>query len=177
MKKETKPPLLGQKKAMLLAGTGIMILVISFLASNPIILGAETNSEPSDISIKPLQEEMVTLQSNSLASVSTPPVFDPNKIQEIRVIMTGYSSTPCQTDDTPFITASGERVADGIVANNYFPFGTKIRMPELFGDKVFVVKDRMHWTKDNYHFDIWFPEYDQAVEFGVKKTQIEIINE
>src|SRR3989344_1044153 len=57
----------------------------------------------------------------------------------IDMVITAYSSTPDQTDDTPFITASGKQVADGIVANNLLPFGTKIRMPDLYGDKVFVV--------------------------------------
>lgn len=177
MKEETKPPLLGQKKAILITGIGILLTAISILALNPINSEAEADSDHSGVTIKPLQEEMVTLQSNTLVSVSTTPVFDLDKIRTVRVVVTGYSSTPCQTDDTPFITASGSRVADGIVANNYFPFGTKIRIPEIFEDKVFIVKDRMHWTKDNYHFDVWFPEYEEALHFGVKNTQIEILQD
>jgi len=93
----------------------------------------------------------------------------------IKVIITAYSSTPDQTDDTPFITASGKHVADGIVANNMLPFGTEIRIPELYGDKVFVVEDRMHRRKSNYHVDIWFPERHLAVNFGVKTAEIEVL--
>lgn len=96
-------------------------------------------------------------------------------VKTIKMIITAYSSTPEQTDDTPFITASGKRVADGIIANNMLPFGTKVRIPGLYGDKVFIVEDRMHKRKGLYHADIWFPEYQQAKEFGAKLTHIEVL--
>jgi len=95
--------------------------------------------------------------------------------KKIKVVITAYSSTPDQTDDTPFTTASGKQVADGIVANNMLPFGTKIRIPDLYGDKIFVVEDRMHSRKSDYQFDIWFPERHLAVNFGVKTAEIEIL--
>lgn len=94
--------------------------------------------------------------------------------QRITVIVTGYSSTPWQTDSTPFITAAGTKVKEGIVATNFLPFGTKIRIPEIYGDKIFVVEDRMH-PRNNYFVDIWFPSYWQAKNFGVRKTVIEIL--
>ena len=95
--------------------------------------------------------------------------------KKIKMVVTAYSSTPGQTDSTPFITASGENVADGIVANNMLPFGTKIRIPEVYGNKVFVVEDRMHQRKGKYHLDIWFPKYSQAKNFGAKITYIEVL--
>jgi 3D (Asp-Asp-Asp) domain-containing protein len=174
MKKNLKPPLLGQKTTILLTGIGIIVILSFLLVLKPIVLSAESNSEVSGT--ETLKEKMIILQENTLASISTPPIFDPSKIQKVRVILTGYSSTPEETDDTPFITASGSRVKDGIVANNYFSFGTEVRIPQVFGDKVFIVKDRMHWTKSNYHFDIWFPEKEKALEFGVKETYIEILD-
>jgi 3D (Asp-Asp-Asp) domain-containing protein len=93
----------------------------------------------------------------------------------IKVIITAYSSTPEQTDDTPFITASGKTVADGIVANNMLPFGTQIRIPSIFGNKIFVVQDRMNKRKSDYHIDIWFPTYMEAKNFGVKTAEIEVL--
>ena len=96
-------------------------------------------------------------------------------VQKLKVVVTAYSSTPEETDDTPFITASGEEVADGIVANNLLPFGTKIRIPELYGDKVFTVLDRMNRRKSDYHFDIWFPSKGEAITFGVKTAEIEVL--
>lgn len=93
----------------------------------------------------------------------------------IKMVITAYSSTPEETDDTPFITASGKHVADGIIANNMLPFGTKVRMPNLYGNKVFVVEDRMHQRKGSYHVDIWFPDQKEAKEFGVTLTNIEVL--
>ena len=96
-------------------------------------------------------------------------------VKTIKVVITAYSSTPEETDDTPFITASGKHVADGIVANNLLPLGTKIRIPELYGDKVFVVEDRMNARKSDYHVDIWFPSKPLAINFGVKSAEIEVL--
>ena len=96
-------------------------------------------------------------------------------IKKFKVTVTAYASVPEQTDDTPFITASGKRVGDGIIANNMLPFGTKIRIPKLYGNKVFTVEDRMASYKGNYHVDIWMPEKTLAVNFGVKTAEIEIL--
>ena len=96
-------------------------------------------------------------------------------VKTIKVLVTAYSSTPDQTDDTPFITASGKYVKDGIIANNMLPFGTKVRIPKLYGDKVFIVEDRMNKSKGNYQFDIWMSNRPLAVNFGVKTTEIEIL--
>lgn len=97
-------------------------------------------------------------------------------VKTIKMIVTAYSSTPDQTWGDPFITASGKRVEDGIVANNMLPFGTKIRIPEIYGDKVFTVQDRLHQRKGKYHVDIWFETTRGAKEFGVKMTEIEILD-
>ncbi len=89
-----------------------------------------------------------------------------------KVTITAYSSTPDQTDSTPFITASNKHVRDGIVAANFLPFGAKIRIPEIFGDKIFVVEDRM---RSNVKVDIWFPTRQEALNFGARYSQIEIL--
>ena len=90
---------------------------------------------------------------------------------------TAYSSTVWQTDSTPFITAAGTGVRDGIIANNLLPFGTKVMVPEIYPDKIFVVEDRMHSRKGYYHIDIWFPTYIEAKNFGAKTTYIEVLEE
>ena len=96
-------------------------------------------------------------------------------VRTIKVVVTAYASVPEETDDTPFITASGKYVADGIIANNMLPFGTKVRIPKLYGNKVFVVEDRMNVKKGNHQIDIWMPSKPLAVNFGVKTAQIEIL--
>ena len=90
------------------------------------------------------------------------------------VEVTGYSSREEETDDTPHITASGSTVDWGIVATNRYPFETLLRFPDTYGDKVFVVKDRMNSRYKN-RMDIWFPHYEQARRFGIKNLRVEII--
>jgi 3D (Asp-Asp-Asp) domain-containing protein len=94
-------------------------------------------------------------------------------IRVIKAITTAYSSTPDQTDSTPFITANGSHVRDGIVATNMFPFGTKVRFPDVYGDKVFSVEDRMH-TRFSDRFDIWMETREEAIIFGAQYVTIEV---
>ena len=103
---------------------------------------------------------------------------------EIRVIssgihtMTAYNSEVAQTDDSPCITANGFNVCEhGIedtVAANFLKFGTKVRIPDLFGDRIFVVRDRMNKRYPD-RVDIWMLEKSDAIQFGVRRTRIEVI--
>lgn len=96
-------------------------------------------------------------------------------VKTVKMVVTAYTSSPEETDDTPFITASGKYVEDGIIANNLLPFGTKIRIPELYGDKIFTVEDRMHSRKGKYQADIWMAEKSEARIFGAKLLEIEVL--
>ena len=115
------------------------------------------------------------IQENTLRPIIEPVIAkEPKRILK-SVIITGYSSTVCQTDNTPFITANGSLVKDGIVASNLLPFGTRIRIPEIYDDRVFTVEDRMHF-RNSYNVDIWFDNYRQAKSFGVIRTDIEVLD-
>jgi 3D (Asp-Asp-Asp) domain-containing protein len=116
---------------------------------------------------------LVAIEGNSLVAVSNP--AEPVRTKKVKVVVTGYSSTTWQTDETPFITASGKHVEDGVIANNMLPFGTRVRLPELYGDKIFVVEDRMNSKKGYYHVDVWFEDYYQAKEFGARTTYLEVL--
>jgi 3D (Asp-Asp-Asp) domain-containing protein len=92
-----------------------------------------------------------------------------------KIVATAYSSTPDQTDNSPFTTANGKFVREGVAAANFLKFGTKVRFPDVYGDKIFVVEDRM--AKRNSHkIDIWMESREQALQFGVKRVNIEILN-
>lgn len=106
-------------------------------------------------------------------------------IKTYTVRATAYSSTPDQTDNTPCHTATNYNVCTGdknVIAANFYvngyrvPFGTLVRIPEVYGDKIFVVEDRMNARYTN-NIDIWFPERNLALEFGVQKVTIEIVEE
>lgn len=88
--------------------------------------------------------------------------------------ITAYASVPAETDNTPFITANGTYVHDGIVATNLLPFGTEIMIPSLFGKKVFVVDDRMA-PQFKKSIDIWMPSVGKALYFGVHNAEVVVI--
>lgn len=87
--------------------------------------------------------------------------------------VTAYNSLPGQTDSTPFNTADGTYVRDGLIAANFLPLGTRVKFPELYGDKEFIVKDRMN-PRYTYKADIWMEHYSDAIAFGLQYTTIEI---
>lgn len=122
-----------------------------------------------------IEKKLATSEENSLISISNPNNPEPKVVRKMQVVITAYSSTVLETDDTPLITASGTQVRDGIVANNLLPFGTKIRIPELYVNKIFIVEDRMNQKAGNYHVDIWEDSYQDALNFGAKRTYIEIL--
>lgn len=96
--------------------------------------------------------------------------------QSIDVWVTAYTSDPAETDDTPFITASGSLVREGVAAANFLPMGTQFRIPEKFGDKVFTVEDRMNARYNNQHIvDLWFDNKDSAKVFGKRYLTLEVL--
>lgn len=151
----------------------------------------------STINDTPKERGLPIIQNNSLTAISAPPAaktpveiknasvnsFDKLRVDGeqsrtiknvMTVLATAYSSTPDQTDSSPFITAWNTRVRDGIVAANFLPFGTKIKIPDIYGDKIFVVEDRMN--RRYWHVvDVWFPDRASAKEFGVKRVTIQIL--
>jgi len=96
-------------------------------------------------------------------------------IRVMRVTVTAYASVPEETDSSPFTTADGSQVRDGIVAANFLKFGTRVRLPELFGDKVFEVHDRMN-ARYQDRVDIWMASAKEDRDFGIQRNvKIEIL--
>jgi len=90
--------------------------------------------------------------------------------------VTAYSSSPDETSGDPFVTASGDRTTSGVLAHQYLPFGTKVRFPEVFGDKIFVVKDRLHEKHTSeFLFDMWVHSKAEAKAWGAKILKVEVL--
>lgn len=110
------------------------------------------------------------------------PIVDSNSFLEgklekrIMVLtITGYSSSPDETDDTPWLTAYNTFPKWGTVASNILPYGTKIKIPSIFGDQIFIVEDKMNPRFDE-NIDIWFPSKEEALNFGIyKDVLVEIL--
>ncbi len=168
--------------------SGLIFITLPFVERTSQEAGADLiNHHPEPQNDYPA-EEFLTFHENTLSPFH---VFADKKVKPKTVIsegkeyivvnvmqtsITAYSSTVDQTNSEPFITASGAWVSDGIIAANFLPFNTKIRIPSLFGDKVFTVKDRMNARYTN-RVDIWFPSRRQAINFGLRSAKIEILKE
>jgi len=123
----------------------------------------------------PADTDVPVLVANAVAPTSSPQGGVAKSIRtHYLVTVSGYSSEVSQTDASPFITAEGTHVRDGIVATNMLPFGTAIKIPSLFGDKIFVVEDRMN-SRYQKNVDVWFAEKDAALKLGRRLVQIEVI--
>ena len=149
-----------------------VLLAISVIGTPFLALPVQNSIAENSVSF---ESKLAIFGGNTLLPIASPLDPEPQISRSLPVVVTAYSSTVWQTDDTPFITAAGTMVRDGIIANNLLPFGTKVRMPEIYGDKIFVVEDRMNSRKGYYHVDIWFPSYEEAKNFGAERTYIEIL--
>jgi 3D (Asp-Asp-Asp) domain-containing protein len=106
-------------------------------------------------------------------------IVEPTVARTMYVTTTAYNSEVAQCDSTPCITADGFNVCkhgiEDVVASNFLKFGTKIRIPEQFGDRVFVVHDRMA-TRFSNRIDIWMIEKSDAIAYGKRTVKVEILN-
>lgn len=111
------------------------------------------------------------------------------------VVATAYSSDPWQTDDTPCLPAMQfdlckhyeEHGIENTIAANFLPLGTQVKFPELYGDKVFIVRDRMNARYNGTNrIDFWIgsvtPDTPEIIAeakakargFGVKQVKMEV---
>lgn len=172
---------LKQAKTVVLAL--IFIFFFDFLLFPAPAMAAESQ-DPSDLSqnqeiLAELEETILEQDAVDLPNVNFLPENDDLSVKSVRkYIVTAYNSEVGQCDDSPCVTANGFNVCEyGIedtVAANFLPFGAKIRIPELFGDRVFVVRDRMN-ARYYHRVDIWMNSRIDARKFGVRLAKIEIL--
>lgn len=120
----------------------------------------------------PLPADEVAYESTFVNASPIP--YPETEPEAVYAVVTAYSSRVGETDSTPFTTALGTKVRPGVVAANWLPLGAKIKIPELFGDRIFTVEDRMH-SRNRDKVDVWFESTEEALRFGVRKARIEIL--
>lgn len=159
------------------AELGLLGLALSSVvyAAVPGTAFADVKALTADQSSK---NDAIALQIAAMKNTELPygelPVSDPRgPSYTIRVTATAYNSLPGQTDSTPFITAAGTHTRWGVVAANFLPMGTKIRIPDVYGDQIFVVEDRMN-PRYYKRLDVWMENYSDAKQFGVRQINIEV---
>jgi len=125
----------------------------------------------------PLVASSTEIATTSPIASTTPKKVD-KVIRTSTHTMTAYNSEVGQTDDTPCITANGfdlcKNGVEDTIAANFLPMGTKVKIPELFGDRIFVVRDRMN-KKHPARVDVWMKDHQSAMNFGVKVAKIQVI--
>ncbi|MFZ5390977.1 MAG: hypothetical protein ACOZAJ_01735 [Patescibacteria group bacterium] len=151
-------------------------VVIWGLPTNALATSSETETPTNRQLVFLVEQRDLVINSSLSAEITSrlPQAADKPARYVVRVPVTAYSSTPDQTDDTPFITARGTTVRPGIVAANFLPFGAMIRMPSHFGNQVFVVEDRMN-TRYDKRVDIWMESRQQAKQWGLRQVAIEVL--
>jgi len=108
---------------------------------------------------------------------------------------TAYTSTPRETDATPYVTATGARTRLGILAvsrdllDEELPYGSLVRLYDLgrwqdgkgagtfdplFKGLLFVVEDTMNKRK-RQQIDIWLPDRTLALKFGVRRIKVVVV--
>ncbi len=85
-----------------------------------------------------------------------------------RVWLTVYDADPNQTDETPWIGASGRLMIPGDAASNGLRKGTRFRIPEIFGEKIFTVEDAMAGRHGPDDLDLWAYHINDAFELSRK---------
>ena len=87
--------------------------------------------------------------------------------------VSAYTSSIDETDDTPFITASGTETRHGVLAcPARLKFGTQI---EIEG-RIYFCEDRMAERYANQEvYDVWMPSKELAREWGRRNLKIKIL--
>lgn len=176
--KQNQAKFISLKKAKKLVFLLILVFIFDFYLFPMPVLACEAAEEA---------ETQEMLQEIALEEINEPGPVIVNHLPENNVwaakkvvhrVITAYNSEAGQCDNSPCVTANGFNVCEhgeeDTIAANFLRFGTKIRIPELFGDKVFVVRDRMN-TRFSNRVDVWMVEKHDAREFGVKLAKIEIL--
>jgi 3D (Asp-Asp-Asp) domain-containing protein len=148
----------------------LLVIAMTFLIPSLVSADSMTSSKTA------VTTGTILTMNSYLARAGMPvPKTAPKKV--ITVTVTAYSSTPDQTDDTPCITANGYNLCKNnkmnIIAANFLPFGTKVKIPGVFGDQEFSVQDRMN-KRFSQRMDIWMPTRKAALAFGIQTLQVEV---
>ncbi len=108
---------------------------------------------------------------------------------------TAYTSSPRETDRTPYVTATGAKTRLGVLAvsrdllEKELPYGSLVRLYDLgrwqdgkgagafdplFKGLLFVVEDTMNKRK-RQQIDVWLPDRSLALKFGVRRIKVVVV--
>ena len=160
----------------------LMVLVFEFMFPHYTL--AQTSEKTSIMvpnlvvrAVDQVIEDIGLTEANASVALIAP-IREYEVVNTYKVPITAYSSTVDQTDSTPCLTANDFDLCahnqEDVIAANFLPFGTKVRIPEYFGDRIFTVQDRMN-ARYYYRADIWMKDRASAVTWGIRYTTIEVV--
>ena len=97
-----------------------------------------------------------TVNATNLTSVKNTYKLQNKKTKEVTFHISFYTSLACENGGYANMTASGKKLADGMVANNQLPFGTKIYV-EGYGLKTVEDRGSSKYFTDETKIDIFVP--------------------
>ncbi|MBX4201133.1 hypothetical protein KW786_03345 [Candidatus Parcubacteria bacterium] len=159
----------------------IMIGFVSFLVWGGVIMPQTINADLNNTTAKVSEATLVHNGHLTICKLNKEAYHVVRTIKN--AVLTAYSSSIDETDDTPFDGAGGNlpdmiaKTGLKVIATNILPLGTKVRI----GDDIYVVYDRMN-SKYNQkaHFDEYIPGPGEsakkiATKFGYKIVNVEVI--
>jgi len=159
--------------------------IIIITTENGAVLG-EVETDLVKEGLKLLENKTTVEEFTVIREKATPPHLNYLATDNYEFIdwgvrsITSYNSEAAQTDGSPCTTANMFNVCEhGIedtIAANFLKFGTKVRIPELFGNRIFTVRDRMN-TRYPDRVDVWMINKEDSKNFGVRRARIEVVLE
>lgn len=153
--------------------------------------GAPKGSEPgTDVAVAPSARVLAEARA-----VAPRPPMGPVANPVWRLRATGYNSYVSQTDASPDITATGTRTRFGVIAVSrdllgaQLPYGSLVRLRDLgnyrngrgagrfqsvLDGQLFIVEDTMNARK-RQQIDVWFPDMANALSWGVRAVEVELV--
>jgi 3D (Asp-Asp-Asp) domain-containing protein len=137
--------------------------VVTDYGRGPVITSLENSLDGPSVA----GEADSNLATTSLPENSALPYY------ETYITATAYTSREVECDDDPYTAAWGDHVFWGMIASNSFPKGTKIQIPDYFGNKMFSVLDTMN-DRYYYRLDVWMPDLSEAKAWGTRYIKIRV---
>jgi len=168
---------LKQARILLILVVFVFIFELSFFSMPTLAKEAVKKAKNSEMAAE--IAAIIKETKSELGIINHLPESESWQVQKISFhTITAYNSEVAQCDASPCITANGfnvcEHGVEDTIAANFLYFGTKVRIPDLFGDRVFVVRDRMNERHAN-RLDVWMLNKTDAKQFGVKIAKIEVL--
>jgi 3D (Asp-Asp-Asp) domain-containing protein len=170
----------------------VVVSVAPKPAPKPVAVKPTPKPAPKPVAVKPAPKPVAVKPAPKPS-----PVVRASSSRALMVITaksTAYNSLSAQTDNSPFVTATGARTRFGVVALSRdllrrIPYGSIVRIEDLgswangrgrgtynrmLSGVNFIVEDTMNARKRNT-IDVWMPSRRAAIQWGARQIRVTVI--